>query len=164
MPFFILCILSSYVTHLDYLYWLWCTNACIITILLTLPPGLLNTWELILWYLLGKCLELFSNSLFSPAVPNLLFLFFTVQWVFNFMTIFITRLFLSNLFFSCVLYFLWVFNSFLFAFNHINHNSLVFSILICFLKFLGTVHDPVDLLWTRSGGMLSRQCSGSFDS
>ena len=35
-----------------------------------------------LWYLLGKCLELFSNSLFSPAVPNRLFLFFTVQFLY----------------------------------------------------------------------------------
>ena len=53
----------------------------------------------------GKCLELFSNSSFSQAVPHLLSVFFTVQWVFNFSGCIITRLFLSNLFFSCLTFF-----------------------------------------------------------
>lgn len=59
-----------------------------------------------MWYLLGKCLEIFSNSMLSPTVSNLLFLFvFTVQGVFNFSDcIFITRLFPSD-FYSCVLHF-----------------------------------------------------------
>ena len=64
-----------------------------------------STWELMSVVPSGKCLELFSNSSFSQAVPHLLSVFFTVQWVFNFSGCIITRLFLSNLFFSCLTFF-----------------------------------------------------------
>lgn len=43
-----------------------------------------------MWYLSEKCLEIFSNSMLSPTVSNLLFLFvFTVQGFLISVTVFL---------------------------------------------------------------------------
>ena len=118
-----------------------------------------------LWRLLGKGLELFSNSMFYPAVSNLLFLiFFLLSSGFLIsVSVFLLLDFSPQRFLFLCLVFLWVSNSLFYAFNNVNSNSLVFNILICFLKFLGIVHDPMNLLWT-CGGLLSPRRSRGFDS